>query len=110
MWAARAGKIGLGLTGISLGLSAYQIVESENPRREATAQTFSWAGAYSLGLGGAELGASIGPWGSLAGGLIGSVTGGFVGEEGGKVFYDVVTSDLPSSVKIQILGLPFGIR
>lgn len=107
LWAVRLGKVGVGLTGVSLGLSVYQVVESDNPGREAAGQAFSWGAAYSLGLAGAEGGAMFGPWGSLAGGLVGSTVGGFIGEEGGKAFYDVMSSDLPLATKVQILGLPF---
>jgi hypothetical protein len=45
LWATRLGKVGAGLTGIGLGLSAYEVIESDNPNREATAQAFSWGAA-----------------------------------------------------------------
>lgn len=75
---------------VGVGISVYEVVTADNPYREACGEVGGWAGALSLGAGGAAIGASLGPPGIVVGGILGGVVGFLGGEAAGEAVYDAM--------------------
>ena len=87
--ASAMGKAGKGLLLVGLVSSANNIANAENKGEAVAIEGGAWGGAIS---GGEILGAAMaptGPYGVAAGVIVGSVVGGFAGEEAVKAMMDL---------------------
>ncbi len=94
------GKVGKVAGALSIGISSYNVANSENKPQAIATEGGALIGAVAGGELGAKTGAAIGFWfggagalpGAIIGGVAGSIGGGIIGANAGKSTYNLVTS------------------